>query len=489
MANLAHRILGTNPNKGLQPKEIISYSIAGLGQNLICAIITAFLLIFFTDAVGLTTASVAYLMLGTRVFDAFNDPFMGSIVDKTRTRWGKLRPYLLFSPIPIAILTVLCFTTLPETATLQNKFIYSAIMYVLWSIAFTIVDVPYWGLSSAMTGDTHKRATLLTVARLFCSLGFGIITIGVPIIQGMVEKNATGGLNISELDAAAQLYYKPIIASALQSMYLWVSIVVVVLAIPTFFIGFYNTKERFYDDSESKSLKHNLMLLTKNKPLLLIVLSGILGGLRLVYMTAGIYFAKYNLGDTSLFTIITVLVLPGGLIASFLTPYLSKKFGKRNLFIYSHIMGAVMLFVLYFVGYQSSFGLIFAVITLLLLGVPSGFSNILTYAMIADTIDYLEHKTGERGEGICFAMQTFISKISMAFCSFAILITLAIYNFDEYVNTVAPPSVQNAIWFTSVFVAAVSMLLTVIPLFFYKYDEKEQERLVKLNNIKKNREI
>lgn len=150
-------------------------------------------MVFYTDAVGLLPAGVAYLMLGVRLFDAFNDPIMGSIVDRTRTRWGKLRPYLLFTPIPIGILTVLCFTTI--SGSYNTKFIYASVTYVIWSILYTIVDVPYWGLSSALTSDTKKRATLLTVARLVCTAGAGLIALSVPMIIDYVQDKTTGGIS------------------------------------------------------------------------------------------------------------------------------------------------------------------------------------------------------------------------------------------------------------------------------------------------------
>ena len=134
-------------------------------------------------------------------------------------------------------------------------------------------------------------------------------------------------------------------------------------------------------------------------------------------------------------------------------------------------------------GWRTPFGLWFNFIGLILLGIPSGFSNILTYAMIADTVDYLEWKTGQRAEGICFSMQTFISKIGMAACAFATMLTLSIVGFVE--NTAATTYVQDGIYFTSIFLAGISMLATTIPLFFYKFTEKEQARVVAITAARK----
>ena len=179
---ILHKLYGTTPGgSGLQPKEALAYGIAGFGQNFICTIIGSYLTIFLTDALlfgaeGVTIGSitgsmaVAWLMLGTRIFDAFNDPIMGSIVDKTRTKWGKCRPYLKWMAFPIAIMTIACFLPVfQEKAT--STFIVVGIIYVLWSVTYTVADVPYWGLSTCMTNDTVVRGNLLTVTRLLCTLG------------------------------------------------------------------------------------------------------------------------------------------------------------------------------------------------------------------------------------------------------------------------------------------------------------------------------
>ena len=195
--DLLHKVYGTTPNDGnLQPKEALAYGVAGFGQNFICTIIGSYLTIFLTDALlfgaeGVTIGSVAgsmavaYLMLGTRIFDALNDPIMGSIVDRTRTKWGKCRPYLKWMAIPIAVMTIACFLPVFQ-AKASTSFVIVGIIYVLWSVAYTVADVPYWGLSTCLTNDTVVRGNILTVARMFCTVGAGIVTVFVPIITNAI---------------------------------------------------------------------------------------------------------------------------------------------------------------------------------------------------------------------------------------------------------------------------------------------------------------
>lgn len=515
-----HKLFGTTPGKGVQPKEALAYSIAGFGQNFVCTIIGSYITVFMTDAllfgasgvkVGALPGAiaVAVLMLAARIFDALNDPIMGSVVDKTRTKWGKCRPYLKWMAIPIGIMTIACFLPIFSAAKIQDgsqttvAFATIAVIYVLWSVTYTIADVPYWGLSTCLTNNTETRGNILTVARMFCTVGAGIVTIFVPVITGKVTEdfkytaddinlilkdkadtiaNMVKNQHITDTEAAETFIGTVKVGSeianadALKWVYFISAVVLVVAAIPMFFYGFKNTKERFTSDDNPPSFGHNLKLLFKNKELLLIVLSGILGGARMVYSyTGGLYFAKYILQNEGLYGIITLLVVPGGLVASILVPWMSKKFTKKWSYIVVHLFGGVVMTVMYFVGYDAPWKLAVCAVGLVLLGIPQGVNNIITYAMIGDTVDYLEWKTGERGEGICFAMQTLINKIGMAVGAFIGVLSVYIAGIDT-----ATYAVENgdALWKVLIISGIVSMFACAVPMFFYTITEKRQAEMV-----------
>ena len=484
---ILHKIFGTTPGDGnLQPKEAIAYSIAGFGQNFICTIVGSYLTIFMTDALlfgasdvmigGVTGAmAVAFLMLGTRIYDACNDPIMGSIVDRTRTKWGKCRPYLKWMPIPIAVMTILCFCPFLEPKA-TSTFAIISVVYVIWSMVYTVVDVPYWGLSTCMTNNTTIRGNVLTVARLLSTLGAGIVTVGVPIITSAVTNKYKGA------DGAVLPQFIDANANTLKWTYFICALVFTAIAIPMFYYGFRNTKERFTSTENPPSLGHNLKLLFKNRELLLVVLSGILGGARMVYTyTGGLYFAKYVLKEEGLYSLITLLVVPGGAVASILVPWMTKKFTKKWAYIGVHVLGAVVMFAMYFIGYDANWKLVVCAIGLVLLGIPQGVNNIVTYAMIGDTVEYLEWKTGERAEGICFAMQTFINKIGMAVGAF-----IGVFSYSwAGINPTAADGVyitaqgEQTLWNLLVLSGALSMVGTIIPMLFYRLTEKRQRELVK----------
>lgn len=581
-----HKLFGTYPNDGdVQPKEGIAYSLCGFGQNLICTIIGSYLTVFMTDAIGFSALWVALLMLLARIYDALNDPIMGSIVDRTKTRWGKCRPYLKWMALPIAGMTIICF--LPWYPSNPGGFAALTIMYLIWGMVYTVVDVPYWGLTSCMTHDTYRRGNMLTIARLLCTAGAGIVTIVVPqVTSGMtndvqLQINAYQGV-VSQLQVAYdngelpegiylnfdedagrayatigdsledfintyfaegsavwEAYYgnPDEVAAALEKgqvpegflpvteyydidasdwsgselqsaltgtlgekqtdlkwIYFVAAIICVAAGIPLFYLGFKNTKERTDPIENPPSLKHNLGLLFKNKPLMLIVISGILGAARMVFTyTGGLYFCKYVLDEVNLigmhgeglYTVVTLAIVPGGLIASVLVPYLTRKFGKKQSYIWTNIAGGLALLVAFIVGisidkgnYTSTATLVIAILAIVISGIPSGLTNIVSYAMIGDTVEYLELKTGERAEGICFAMQTFINKIGMAVGAFIGVMGYYIAGVTPNNPGALTADGKDIMWIMLMLVAAISFIASAIPIFFYKFTEKEQQKAV-----------
>ena len=419
-------------------------------------------------------------------------------------------------------------------------------------MVYTVADVPYWGLSTAMSNDTYRRGNLLTIARLFCTLGAGLVTVFTPIItraltasdnavvtavQSAMNYLNNGDAVVSTNETMINLFkslenvgsalasFSPTsdfsgnAAEALKGVYnaftaagidvnqsgevlfnlretaklgmqqdlRWTYFVIAIIcsavAVPLFFLGFKNTTERNVSVENPPSLGHNLKLLFKNKPLMLIVLSGIGGAARMLFTyTGGLYFAKYIMNKEAMYSLFTMAIVPGGLIASLLVPFCTKKFGKKNTYIWSHIVGGVAMLIAFIVGiatdngnYTSTATTVVLIIALVIAGIPSGFGNIITYAMIGDTVEYLELKTGERAEGICFAMQTLINKIGMAVGAFVGV--LAYYMAGVAANDASSvtPEGKDTMWFMLVGIAAISFFLTVIPLFFYKFNEKEQQ--------------
>ena len=273
-------------------------------------------------------------------------------------------------------------------------------------------------------------------------------------------------------------------ASTLKWTYFICALVFTVIAIPMFYYGFRNTKERFTSTETPPSLGHNLKLLFKNRELLLVVLSGILGGARMVYTyTGGLYFAKYVLKNEGIYSVITLLVVPGGAVASILVPWMTKKFTKKWAYIGVHVLGAVVMFAMYFIGYDAPWKRVATASGIGVVGLSQCVKNMANDGRVGDTVEYLEWKTGERAEGIGFAMQTCINKIGMAVGAFIGVFSYSWAGIDPTRSSGFIPGMEQEgptlLWNVLVLSGALSMVGTIIPMLFYRLTEKRQRELVK----------
>jgi len=197
--------------------NVFSFSASGFGQNMIIGIVNSFILYFYTDIFLIPAGAVTLLMFVARVFDALNDPIMGSIVDKTRTKWGKLRPYLFATIIPLALITSLLFYA-PDISD-NGKIVYAYITYISFGVIYTICDVPFWGLASAMTPNPKERIRFISFSRLFHSIGGALPIAIIPLFVWLAHDNLKKG-------------------------YLWAGLFVGITGAALFSLAFFGTKER-----------------------------------------------------------------------------------------------------------------------------------------------------------------------------------------------------------------------------------------------------
>lgn len=449
----------------LKKSEIASFSTAGFGRNMIYTIMSMFLLIFYTDAVGLKPVDAGTLILVARVFDAANDPIMGMIVDRTRTKWGKMRPYLLFSPFLIAIATVLLFLS-PDFSSYGAKLAYAYVTYLFWGIAFTIQDVPFWGLSSVITPLESERTKFLSVARVCCTVGGILPTLLVPTLKsslGLKEGYFAAGLIFGVLGAALSL------------------------------LAFFGTKERVVPPAEERpSVKENVKLLVTNKLLMLVIVSAVLGSTMVMANVSGAYVSDYLITDPGiipqnmLMTVMTVAVGVGMLPAMALMPVLRKRFSLKQIYIGSALFGVLAHVALWLIGYSNIYVVLLCFV---FMGFPLGVYNVITYALIADSVDYMEYKSGKRTDGICFACQTFISKLTAGLATFATSVVLQVFRFvqpQEALNALGelkkipvPQSdfTRTGLFFMVTLLPAIGFALSIIPMLWNDYTGKKKEKI------------
>lgn len=443
--------------KYLKTSETLSFACAGFGRSMIYTLMSTFLLIFYTDAAKLDPVHAGTIILAARIFDAANDPVMGIIADKTKSKFGKLRPYLLFSPPLILIATAALFYV--PNCGYGGRLAYATVSYLIWGICFTIQDVPFWGMSAVVSPLESERTKFISTARIFCTVGGILPTVLVPVLRS--EMGNTKGFFISGMIFA-------VVGSCLS------------------LLAFFGTKERVEQSKEPVSAGEIVSAFVKNKPLLLLILASVLGSTMLMAQTSGSYIATYLIKDSGIVpknivqTAMTVAIGAGMLAAMLLMPVLRKKFSLKAIYIGAALFGAALHGILYLTGY-GNFYVLLAILAII--GLPLGIFNVITYAMVADSVDYLEYKTGRRSEGICFASQTFMSKLTAGISTYITGIILKVIGFIQPVNDVPvleqSDKVFNGMFSMITIVPMIGLFLTAVPMFFNDYTGKKKQDIQK----------
>lgn len=495
-------------------KELGGYLVGMFGQNVIYNIVATGLYFYFQNVICLPAMALGWIFALARVWDAINDPMMGTIVDRTRTKWGKCRPYLIIFPAIICVITILCFLNknYAEATTQSQKVMivaWAAVSYIAWGMCYTVGDIPLWGITSLMTEDEDDRSKILSLARIVAGVA-GISILCVQVAQIVADIFVKKGYP----------YIK-----AQQYGFIATAIVMTVIASICFeFAGIF-TKERVEQSEKKYGFIENFKIMFKNKPFRQILISGILRSpiqlLMIVAMTlVTYYFANgdfMNLVVTDLddkiveikwniiirLAIIAVGIFVGQFVAMAITPMLTKRVEKKTLYNIASIGGAVP-FALIYVFYKISGGelrgnIIWAIlvgIAFLFASAAMGCINVLQSIMIADCVDYEEYHNGVRTDGVFFSGQSFITKLSAGIASFISAGVYAAVGYSDVNIAKMNEALKNGADFvtydggsgagkyaaTMFFLVAVppaiGMLLSAIPTLKYAMTDKDHSRIL-----------
>jgi GPH family glycoside/pentoside/hexuronide:cation symporter len=372
-----------SPSERLSFKEKLGYGLGDTASHFVWDMVGFWLLFFYTDVYKIPAAAAGTIMLIARFWDMGIDPVIGIISDRTRTRWGKFRPYILFGAVPYAVLTILTFTT-PDFGE-TGKIIYAGATYVLLMTAYAAINLPYSSLAAVMTSDTYERAGLNTY-RFICAFLGQLIVTGLALT---LAKYFGGG------DKARGFHYTLMLFGSLSLIF--------------FFITSKTPKERVQPSKAiPSSLQEDLKNLLKNRPWLILAIVGIVSFVMFAVQNAAIaYYFKYYVGkeeNVQLFNVIGTVAL---IVALPLAKPLARTFGNRNVFIASSLVSGVCFSALYLPGAQN---LITVYVLNILAKIAYAPAVPLLWTMIADAADYSEWKSGRRATGLCFSAAVFAQK-------------------------------------------------------------------------------
>ena len=413
----------------LSIKEKLGYSVGDTASHFVWDLVGFWLLIFYTDIYGLSPAIAGLIIFIGSIWDAIMDPLVGIVSDRTNTRWGKFRPYLLFGAIPYAILAVLAFTTPNFSPT--GKIVYAMVTCLLLRTAYAFVNLPYSSLGAVMTNDSYERAGLNTYRFIAAYVGQFIVTGAALYLVDYF--GSWGETQVNQ----AQGYQYTVALFAVVSLIL-------------FTITFITTKERVpapkkQDNSIAKDFKYLFM----NKAWIILTIVGIISFIMFAMQNAAIaYYFKYYIKDAQNVQLFNILGTVALIVALPFSKPLAKRFGNKNVYIFSSIISGIFFTLIYVAGDNLTWIYIFNILAKMAYApaVP------LLWTMLADTADFGEWKLGRRTTGLCFSASVLAQKLGWAIGAATAGWILSVSAFIPNAN-VEPTSA----------ITGIRMLVSVIP--------------------------
>lgn len=438
-------------------KEKIGYGFGDMASSMFWKLFGMYLLFFYTDVMGIAAAAVGTMFLITRIWDTFFDPVVGTLSDRTHSKWGKFRPYILYMAIPFGIIGVLTFTTPGYSAT--GRLVYAYITYSAMMMIYSLINVPYASLLGVISTDGKERNTLASFRMAFA---FGGSLIALALIEPLVNFfSKTGGKE--NLQLGWQLGVAVI------------SLICVVL----FLLCFAWVKERVQPIREKQSsLKEDVMDLSKNKPWWILLVAGIAA---LIFNSirdgATLYYFKYYIQHTDAFklgsmtitwsTLYLVLGQAANIAGVILASPIGNKIGKKNTYLGAMVIASILSIGFYWLG-REQLTLIF--IFQFLISICAGIIFPLLWSMYADIADYSEWKNGRRATGLIFSSSSMSQKFGWTIGGALTGWLLGAFGFKA--NEVQADAAQNGILLMLSFLPAIGSVLSVIFIAMYPLSEE-----------------
>lgn len=438
----------SNEPEKLSVVEKVGYGLGDTAANLIFQTMVMFQLAFYTDTFGITAAAAGTLLVVVRVFDAVFDPVMGAVADRTNTRWGKFRPWVLWTAVPFGIMGFLTFVT-PNVG-VGGKLVYAYLTYILLMAVYSANNLPYSALSGVITGDLGER-TSLSSYRFVCAMTAQMIIQGLAL--PMVHYFGEG-------DSAKGYQYTMGIFSA--------------LAVVLFFITFATTTERIRPaPDQTASTRQHFADLGKNGPWIVMFAVTFLLFITLAMRgSVVLYYFKYYVQREGLFSMFNVLGTTATIIGIFFSKGLAMRYGKRNVFI-GGLVGTVVFTLAFLPLPPGAVVLMFA--AEILRQFVYGFTIPLLWAMMADVADYSEWKNRRRATAIVFSAIVFALKAGLGFGG---AITGYVLTFYGYVpNADQGARALDGIRYTMSVFPALTFAICAACLFFYSIDKSAEIRI------------
>lgn len=436
-----------------------TFGLGTIGRDMVYTLVSSYLIFYLTDVIALGKDLlwwIAAIMLGARVFDALNDPIMGVVVDNTRTRFGKFKPWIAVGAFLSGILTILLF--MPKTATGYQYVAGFALVYLLWGIAFTINDISYWSMLPSLTFNQKEREKLGAFARICANIGLFFVVAGIVPITHWIE-GQTGSL--------PQAYF--IFAIGIVGV-MWVGQLITLFGV--------KQPQNVFNEQSSTSVKELFHIILKNDQLLYVVISMSLFMIGYVTTTGfGLYFFKYAYGNENMYSMFAIILGISQLFALAVFQFFSNNMTREKLY----KMGTILVVLGYILFFISPMDMRIIGIAGVMLFFGQAFIQLLMLMFLADSIEYGHWKLGKRNESVTFSLQPLINKMGGAIGGSIVSVVIILSGIAE---AKTPDDVtQGGLWLMKIgmFIIPLIFILMgyVVYHFKYKIDKATYDQIIK----------
>ncbi|NLJ40520.1 MAG: MFS transporter [Clostridiales bacterium] len=451
----------------LTRREKFFYGFGDLSTALVWNVTITWAMFFFTDIFRISAIAAGTLMLIARIYDAVNDPIAGFIVDRTDTKYGKARPYLLWFAIPYGLVGSFLFYT-PHLSD-SGKLIYAYVFYFVLITIYTLINIPYNSMIALMTKDQGERTQLSRNRLLFAMVGF-IVTSFIPVFANIL------GRGNSELEIQRSGFFRS-------------ALVLGVVAAAGFLITFFNTKEHVVEANRDRKIeikKHTmgqqLRSLLQNRPWAVATLMTFSSNLRTAVMTAvAVYYSKYYLGRPESFaSTILITTFAGAAVGLVVGPMVLKKYGSKKSVMVSSIIALLLSAAILPIGQNT----MLLLICMFLIGITQGIPSVAVYPMFGDAVEYGDWKTGIRTEGVTFSSFTFAQKAASGFASFLVGLLLTLFGYNSELIEQSARTVKGIVSMFAVTPIIISAIVVIIVSFYPLTAEKYNNIVLELERRK-----
>jgi len=430
--------------KRLGPTQYLGYAAGDSANNLAFSMSSMFLLLYYTDVAGISAAAVGTMFLVVRFWDALADLFAGRLVDKTQSRWGKFRPFILFGALPLLLMSVAVFSIPTPLHGTSGGLVWAYITYAALGLLYSLVNIPYGSLAAAMTQAPTERAKLATW-RVYGS------NLTILMLAFVVAPQIKGSSNLQRSLTITTLLF-------------------VVVGAALYLFTFLTAKEQVQRDVPQVSLRQSFATLKTNRPLIMLCVSSLLFLTGMIAAsTVGAFYARDVLGNANAFIFMTLVQTAGTFAIAAFIPKLVRTLGKKRGYL---VLGLVAIVAGAGITLAPGAGLVVPLFFFFLLGIGVGGVNTLMWALEADTVEYGEWKTGVRTEGTTYALFSFTRKLGQALGGSAAAYTIGLGGYLAGKGVVQTDSAKTAIKVAAGVLPAGFILLSLALMFFYPLTER-----------------